>query len=155
MLKKITKLHSVRKLAGSAGNVTLLEHGLYAALLHVSLFPVLFDTGITRMVLLGAGLWDTRGHALLLNLHPLANGWKEDAITSTCPSCHHLIKPHGVGVKLTGWGLLANLMRATRWGPWRMDYRRLHGAKERDIHIGVYYIPLRPAFLAFPCVQLP
>lgn len=101
------------------------------------------------------GRWDTRRYALLLTLHPFANGWKVEAITSTHASCPHLIKPHGVGVNPTEWGLLANLMRATRWGPWRMDYRRLHGAEERDIHTGGYSLPLRPAFLAFPCVQLP
>lgn len=131
-----------------------------------------FDTGIIRTALLGYIKWRIAGWSdfsflsgcgpvghqrtcLAADLAPLANGWKVEAITSTHASCPHLIKPHGVGVNPTGWGLLANLMRATSWGPWRMDYRRLHEAEERDIHTGGYSLPLRPAFLAFPCVQLP
>lgn len=148
----------------------LLQHGLYAGFLHLLLLSVLFDIGIIRMALLGYVAWPAGtagwsdfpflsgcrpvGH-LAADLASPCDGWKEEAITSTHPSCHHLIKPHGVGVNLTGWGLLANLMSATRQGPWRTDYRRLHGAKERGVHIGQYSLPVRSTFLAFPCVQLP
>lgn len=58
------------------------------------------------------------------------------------------IKPHGVGVSPPEWALLANLIRATRWGPWRRENRRLHGAKERCVYI------FSPSQTSLPCFSL-
>lgn len=105
-----------RKLAVSAGNITLLESGLYAVPLHLLLLPVLFGIGIIRMALLGyigrpagiAGwssfslLWEQPvGHQRTPCCWPCIPSPMSGRRSSSAPILHVTIY-----LNLMGWGLV-------------------------------------------------